>query len=232
MKLTSYDIARMIELSAVQARDDEDRIRSLAEKARRYRCIIATTLPGFTPNLKELLEDVPDVGVGGNVGFPSGGVSRSIKVAEAKELIRMGCGELDMVIHIGMLRSGRHQYVEDEIKSVVDAAGKVPVKVILECHYLSDDEIRRGCELCVKAGAAFIKTGTGWAPTGASLENIALIKSCVGDAISIKASGGIRDLETVVEMYRRGARRFGIGLGWEAKIFEQCAAQGGVTLQA
>ena len=98
----------------------------------------------------------------------------------------------------------------------------MPVKVILECHYLSDDEIRRACELCIEAGAAFVKTSTGWAPTGATLENIALIKSCVGDAIVIKASGGIRGFETLKGMYRRGARRFGIGLRTAAPIFEQC----------
>ena len=79
--------------------------------------------------------------------------------------------------------------------------------------------------MCIKGGAAFIKTGTGWAPTGATLENIALIKSRVADAIAIKASGGIHYLETMIGMYRRGARRFGIGLGSETKIFEQCAVR-------
>jgi deoxyribose-phosphate aldolase len=102
--------------------------------------------------------------------------------------------------------------------------------VILECHYLSDDEIRRGCELCVEAGAAFVKTSTGWAPTGATPENVALIKSCVGDAIGVKAAGGIRELDTLMEMYRLGARRFGLGLRSAVQILEQCAARSGETL--
>lgn len=225
MKLAAYDIARMLDLSAVHPEDDKSRIQSLAQRAKKYRCITATALPCYTPLLIELLADSEDVGISGNVGFPSGGVSKTIKVSEAEELIQMGCNELDMVINIGMLRSGAYQYVEDEIKSVVNVAAKVPVKVILECHYLTDDQICKGCELCIKGGAAFIKTGTGWAPTGATLENIALIKSCVGDAITIKASGGIRDLETLIAMYRRGARRFGIGSGSETKIFEQCAVR-------
>ena len=135
----------------------------------------------------------------------------------------MGCDELDMVINVGLLRSGQYQRVLDDIRGVVEVAGTAPVKVILECHYLSDEQIRRGCELCIEAGAAFVKTSTGWAPTGATLENVALIKSCVGDAIGIKAAGGIRGLETLIEMYRRGARRFGIGLSTATRIFEECA---------
>jgi deoxyribose-phosphate aldolase len=149
------------------------------------------------------------------------------KVAEARELLQMGCGELDMVINLGLLRSGRYQRVLDDIQAVVDVAGGVPVKVILECHYLSDKEICKGCELCIKAGASFVKTGTGWAPTGATPENIALIKSCVGDAIAIKAAGGVRGLDMVIEMYRLGARRFGVGLNSAIQIFRECATQSG-----
>jgi len=137
----------------------------------------------------------------------------------------MGCDELDMVINLGLLRSGQYQRVLDDIRGVVEVANGVPVKVILECHYLTDAEIRKGCELCIQAGAAFVKTGTGWAPTGATLENVALIKACVGDAIGIKASGGIRGLETLTEMYRRGARRFGIGLRSAPRIFEPSATR-------
>jgi deoxyribose-phosphate aldolase len=94
------------------------------------------------------------------------------------------------------------------------------VKVILECYYLDDDQIRRGCDLAIAAGARYVKTGTGWAPGGATLENIALIKAHVGDAIGIKAAGGIRSLATLLEMYRLGARRFGIGLSAIGKVLE------------
>jgi deoxyribose-phosphate aldolase len=149
-----------------------------------------------------------------------------MKVAEAQELLRLGCDELDMVINIGLLRSGHLQRVLDDIRGVVQAAGETPVKVILECHYLSNDEIRQGCELCIRAGAAYVKTGTGWAPTGATLENVATIKSYVGDAIGIKAAGGIRTLGTLSEMARLGAQRFGIGFRSAQSIFEQCASGG------
>lgn len=226
MELTCDALARMLDLSVVRADCTDAKVRALADAAKRYHCIIATTLPSHTPLLVDLLADAPDTGVGGNVGFPSGGETRATKVAQAKELVGMGCAELDMVVDVGMLLSGRYDYVGDEIRAVVDAGAGLPVKVIVECHYLTDDAIRKACELCVSGGASFVKTGTGWAPTGATLENVALIKSCVGDAVSIKASGGIRGIETVVEMYRRGARRFGIGLGSEAGIFAQCAARG------
>jgi deoxyribose-phosphate aldolase len=173
---------------------------------------------------KELLSDVPDIRVSGNVAFPAGGTTSKAKIAEARELLDMGCDELDMVINIGLLRSGRLQRVLDDIRGVVQVADEKPVKVILECHYLSDDEIRQGCELCIQAGASFVKTGTGWRPTGATLRNVALIKSCVGDAIGVKAAGGIRTLATLCEMARLGAQRFGIGFRSAQPIFDRCVA--------
>jgi deoxyribose-phosphate aldolase len=215
----------MVDLTAVRAEDDEAEVRALAKVAREYQPICVCTLPGHTLLLRELLADEPDIHIVGAVGFPSGGNTTAIKLAEAQELLGMGCSELDMVINIGLLRSGSHQRVLDDIRGVVDVAGDAPVKVILECHYLSDDQIRVGCELCIQAGASFVKTSTGWAPSGATLENVALIKSCVGDAIAIKAAGGIRSLDTVMEMYRLGARRFGVGLSSAIQIFEECAAR-------
>jgi deoxyribose-phosphate aldolase len=217
----------MIDLSAVRPDTTEAEVRATAEMARDYRCICASTLPGHTPLLVDLLADEPEIGVSGNVSFPSGGATNNMKIAEARELLQMGCDELDVVINIGLLRSGQYGRALGDIKGVVETAGQVPVKAILECHYLSDDEIRRACELCIQAGAAFVKTGTGWAPTGATLENVALIKSFVGDAIGIKASGGIRQLETVKEMYRLGARRFGLGFRTAAPILKRCASQSG-----
>jgi deoxyribose-phosphate aldolase len=108
--------------------------------------------------------------------------------------------------------------VYQEIAAVLMASDGRPVKVILECHYLNDNQIRVGCDLAIKAGAAFVKTGTGWAPTGATLENIALIKNHVGNAIQIKASGGIRSLETIQAMHHLGATRFGISVGHASRI--------------
>jgi deoxyribose-phosphate aldolase len=228
--LTSGKIARMIDLSVVQCDDDETRVRALAQRAREIRPCVATTLSSWIPLMKELLADVDDVGIGGNVAFPSGAALPRTKIAETRHLVEAGCDEIDMVIDVGKLISGRYEYCLDDIRGVVDVAAGRPVKVIIECHYLSDDQVRQAAELCVRGGAAFVKTGTGWTPSGATVENITLIKSVVGDAVQIKASGGIRDIATLVEMYRRGARRFGLGLGRENAILDEVeAAPNGVV---
>jgi deoxyribose-phosphate aldolase len=220
-KLSSLDIAQLVDLSAVQANDGDSAIRDLVATARKYHCYLVTALPNQTRLIRDLLGDDPGLLFSGNVGFPSGGQTTAIKVAEANDLIRLGCAELDVMIALGNLISGDERYVLDELAAVVAAARGRPVKVILECHYLSRDDILRGCDLSIQAGAAFVKTGTGWAPTGATRENVALIKSHVGDAIAIKASGGIRSLETLLDLYRLGARRFGIGLRWASQILQQ-----------
>jgi len=224
MQPTVEQLARMIELSLVRADHDLDEVRQLAEDCRRYRCVIAYVLPCYLEEVKRLLADAPEVGPAAPVGFPSGGHTTKIKVAETRQLVDAGSAELDMVANLGWLRSGRYDAVEQEIRAVADAAEGTPLKVILECHYLTDDEIRRGAEACVRAGADFVKTGTGWAPSGATLENVALIKSVVGDDAQVKASGGVRDLDTLLEMHRRGATRFGIGRAAGVKILEECAA--------
>lgn len=231
MKLTVQQLARMLDLSAVRTEVDLAEVRRLAAVACQYHCVCAFVLPCYFPELKALLAGAPEVGVGGVVGFPSGAHSTAIKVAEAREQLLAGAVELDMVINVGMLRSGRDQYVVDDIRAVVEAGGAVPVKVILEAHYLNDDEIIRGSQLAVRAGAAYVKTGTGWAPTGATLHNVRLIKSAVGDSARVKAAGGVRDLKTVLEMIRLGVSRFGVGLGSGTKILEECAAfAGGVEV--
>jgi deoxyribose-phosphate aldolase len=223
MKLTVKQLAQMMDLSAVRTDVDLDEVRGLAEACKRYGCICAFVMPCYMAQLKELLADAPQVGLGGVVGFPSGAVSTTIKVAEVHEHLALGVSELDMVLNVGWLRSGRDAEVEDDIRAVVEAAQGTPVKVILEAHYLTDEEIVRGSQITVRAGAAFVKTGTGWAPTGATLHNVALMKSTVGDAAQVKAAGGVRDLQTVVEMIRAGVTRFGVGLGSGTAILDECA---------
>jgi deoxyribose-phosphate aldolase len=222
MRLTGPGIARMVDLSAVRADDNDDTIRELVRVGLHYQVCLVTTLPLYTALAKELLGDTRSVGLSGNVGFPDGGHTTSIKVAETRELLRLGVTEIDMVISLGHLLSGRTQPVVDDINAVVQAAEGRPVKAIIECHYLTDVQIRLASELCVQGGAAFVKTGTGWAPTGATVENVRLIKSAVGDRALIKASGGVRSLETIIEMYRSGATRFGIGLKHAVRVLDQC----------
>ena len=214
----------MIDLSAVRANDDEQTIQQLVQIGIKYQVCLVTTLPLYTPLARQLLGDTSTVGLSGNVGFPDGGHTTSVKVQETRELLKAGVTELDMVISLGHLLSGRKQAVVDDIRAVAQAAEGLPLKAIIECHYLTDGQIRLASELCVEGGATFVKTGTGWAPTGATLQNVRLIKSVVGDRARIKASGGVRSLETILEMYRSGATRFGIGLRHAVTILEQCQA--------
>ena len=224
MILTATELARMIDLSSVRAEHDETEIRDLAATARELGVVCVFALPCYTRLLKELLADAPHIGIGGVVGFPAGGHTTSIKVAEARELLADGATELDMVINIGWLRSGRHEEVREDIRAVVEAAAGVPLKVILECHWLTPEQILRGSELCVEAGASWVKTATGWAPTGATPDNVALIHQAVGQRAGIKAAGGVRDLATLVALYRLGVRRFGIGTANGIRILAACAA--------
>lgn len=222
--LEARQLGRMLDLSAVHADADLDQVRRLAETCRRYGCICAFVLPCYMADLKAFLAGAPEVGLGGVVGFPSGAHTTETKIAEVRQHRALGVRELDMVINVGMLRSGRDRYVEDDIRGVVQAAAGIPVKVILEAHHLSDEEIVRGSRIAVRAGAAFVKTGTGWTPTGATLHNVRLIKSAVGDAAGVKAAGGVRDLATVLEMIRLGVTRFGVGVNSCDTIFQQLAA--------
>jgi len=231
MKLTSHELSGMIDLSGVQAFVGNDEVRALVRLAHKFKCGVITVLPSQTPFAIDLLKETSVIRTSGNVGFPSGGNTTKSKIFEAKELIAMGCAELDMVLNIGMLISEDYQNVLDDIKAVVNINNDIPVKVILECHYLSDDLILKGCELCIEAGAAFVKTGTGWAPTGATIHNISLIKSVVGNEIGIKASGGIRSLKTMTNMVRLGATRFGIGLNSAVPILEELYSLPGNTIE-
>ena len=230
MKLDAKQLARMMDLSAVRTDVPIDEIRRLAEACRRYGCICAFVMPCYMAELKEALADAPETGLGGVVGFPSGAQSTTIKVAEAREHLALGASELDMVINVGRLQSGQDREVYDDIRAVAETAGSTPLKVILEAHYLTDEQIVRGCRLAVEAGAAFVKTGTGWAPTGATLRNVELMKSAVGDAALVKAAGGVRDLDTVVKMIRLGVSRFGVGLNSGTAILDALKEAGGCSL--
>jgi deoxyribose-phosphate aldolase len=230
VKLNTQQLSRMMDFSAVRTDVDEAEIHELVRQAKAHHCICVFPMPCYMALCRELLAGTPNVGLGGAVGFPSGANVTAIKVAEARQLLTDGATELDMVLNVGLLRSGQHDRVLADIKAVVEAAGRTPVKVILEAHYLNDDQIKKGSELIVRAGAAFVKTGTGWTPTGATAHNVSLIKATIGNAAGIKAAGGVRDLKTLVELHRCGATRFGISHVSGARILGECAAlPGGVV---
>lgn len=221
MKSLQKDIAQMIDISAVQAPDGETEIKELVRYAQEYNFACIYVLPCWVPFLKELLEENTDILIASSVGFPSGAHTKEIKVSETQQLLKQGVHGLDVMINVGMLRSGRYDYVEDEIKSIVGIAEDIPVKVILETYYLTEDGIKRACELSIKGGAAYVKTSTGWAPGGATRDVISLITSFVGNSIKVKASGGIRTLKDLMDMYRMGVSRFGINLKASIQIMNE-----------
>jgi deoxyribose-phosphate aldolase len=220
--LTQKNIAGMIDLSCVRTNNTKADIDELVQCAREYQIGQVTVLQSFIPYTKELIKDNPEIRLSGNVSFPSGSDSISFKLFQTRELVENGCDEIDMVMNVGKFLSGEYTEVEADIRAVVQAAHPLPVKVIIEMVYLDPAQVEIACELSISAGAAFIKTGTGWIGSGTTVDDIKLIKSIVGDRIQIKASGGIRDLETLVAMYAQGARRFGVNLRSGIQIVEEC----------
>jgi deoxyribose-phosphate aldolase len=151
-----------------------------------------------------------DVAVGTVIGFPHGSHRTEVKVFEAVRAIEDGAVELDMVLPIGMLRSGRLDDVRDDIAAVVDAAASAAiVKVILENSYLTDDEKVEGCRLAEAAGAAYVKTSTGFAPGGATIADLRLMRAAVSNRVKVKAAGGIRTLDMLIDCLNAGADRCG-----------------------
>lgn len=168
-------------------------------------------------------------GVCSVAGFPNGYAERSAKAHEAVVLAQLGCVEVDMVINIGALLEGDESYVQSDISAVVcavDAAssGASVVKVILETGYLEEADIVLACRLAEKAGAAFVKTSTGFGPRGASVRDVEIMRSTVSDGIGVKAAGGIRDLDAALEMLAAGATRLGTSAGIE--ILAEATARG------
>ncbi|MDR1895069.1 MAG: deoxyribose-phosphate aldolase [Spirochaetales bacterium] len=211
MALSHSEIAGLIDVSCVRANVSYRELNQVAGAAIKHNFICAFAMPCHTEKLRDLLKGSP-VKLGGVVGFPSGADTAAQKVEGARYMKSIGCQEIDMVINVGAVLSGDDDYVREEIRRVIEAAHPLPVKSILECAYLKDEEIVRACRLAVEAGVSFVKSGTGWANKPTTVETIRIMKKAVGDKTQIKAAGGVRTLAALEEMYAAGCRRFGIGL--------------------
>ena len=218
---SSREIARLIDLSAVRADSTRQDVEDIIDGAIKHNFICVFPMPGMLPLVFEKLKDHPQIGIGGVVGFPSGGETTASKLFQAKELKEAGCNEIDMVLNIGKLKSGMLNDIEDEIRQIKAAVSPLPLKVIMEVVLLTDEEIKTASSIILKAGADYIKTGTGWAGA-TTLHHIDLIKETVGDAIKLKVAGGVRTLDTLLEMYQMGVSRFGIGYKSALNIMEEC----------
>jgi deoxyribose-phosphate aldolase len=213
-------LPQRMDFSCVRTIHDESELQSMIEAAKKYRPACVFTLPSFAGYITEKLKDTACVKTGGVVSFPSGGDTTESKIFQTKQLFGMGCGEIDMVMNLTLFKTNQFHACTQDIKEVVEAAERVPVKVIIEACLLTDDEICRASELAVKAGAAFVKTGTGW--NGPStVRQVEKIYQTIGNAAYIKAAGGIRTLKAVKELYQAGCDRFGIGAGPACEVLSE-----------
>lgn len=206
-------LASMIDHTILKPEAGKEQVETICREAREYGFASVCVNSSYVPLCAELLRDT-EVKVCTVIGFPLGAMSTAAKAAEARQAILDGAEELDMVIHIGMLKDGNNEYVDQDIHSVVEEArGKAAVKVIIETCLLSEEEKIRACLLAKKAGADYVKTSTGFSTGGATAEDIALMKKTVGKNMKVKASGGIRTREKAEEMRKAGADRIGTSSG-------------------
>ncbi len=224
MDYTCHDIAQMIDHSLLRPELTEEDVRKGCQIAKKYKVATVCCRPSEVTLVKELLQD-SDVKTTTVVGFPHGCNKTETKVFEAEQAIEDGAVELDMVINIGRLRNGDYDYVKKDIQAVVEAskagldqnpplAGHprqvgVVVKVIFENYYLTDEQKKIACRLSEEAGADFVKTSTGFAGGGATLEDLRLMRENVSEKVQVKAAGGVRDLEAALKVREIGCTRFG-----------------------
>ena len=207
------DFAKMIDHTILKADATKEDVKKLCMEAMKYGFHSVCVNSSFVYYSAQLLKD-SEVKICTVVGFPLGAMSTDGKVGETLSAIEDGAGEIDMVIHVGMIKSRDWDYVKQDIASVVEAAGdRAIVKVILETCLLTDDEKEYACRICKEAGADFVKTSTGFSTDGATIEDVALLRKTVGPVMGVKASGGIRTLETAQAMVRAGADRLGTSSG-------------------
>ncbi len=220
MAITPHDIAKMLDHSTLQPFLTEEDIRKGCELALKYDCASVCARPCDVPILAEMLKG-SDVKVCTVIGFPHGSHETAIKVAEAQLALEEGCTELDMVINIGKMIAGDHDYVRNEIRLLADLAhakGAI-LKVIFETCYLNEEQKIACCKLSAEAGADFVKTSTGYGSKGCTIDDLKLMRANTPATMRVKGSGGIRDLDTVLSARAVGANRCGVSA--TAKIMEE-----------
>lgn len=212
MKLNKKTAASMIDHTNLKANAKKEDIIELCSQAKQYNFASVCIHPCHIKLAVEELRGT-DVMVATVAGFPLGANQTEVKASEAAAAAKSGADEIDMVLNIGALKDGDIDYVEADIKAVVEAAGSAHVKVIIECCYLTNDEMTAACLASKRAGAAFVKTSTGMADWGAKAEDVALMRKTVGTEMGVKAAGGIRSLADFTAMVEAGANRIGASSG-------------------
>ena len=204
-------LAKIIDQTLLRAYATETDIRELCEEALSHGFRAVSVNPVWVSFCAKMLKD-STVKIDACVAFPLGAATARMKIEETQDAIQSGASEVDMVINVGALKSGYSQYVEKEIRAVVRGE-RTSVKVILETSYLSNEEKTAVCEMCLRAGAAFVKTATGFGNGGATVEDVELMRKVVGDRMGVKAAGGIRTYADAMRFIEAGANCIGTSAG-------------------
>ena len=212
MKIPVTDIARIIDHTLLAPEATPEMVTRLCREAHEHGFYSVCISPVFVPLAREELAGSP-VKVCTVAGFPAGMNEPEVKAYETDLAVRQGADEIDMVMNIGAAKAGDWAQVGDDVESVVESAGGRLVKVILETCLLTDSEKQRACEVCVTAGAGFVKTSTGFSHGGATETDVRLMRAAVGPDVGVKASGGIKDYDTACRMVEAGATRLGTSSG-------------------
>jgi deoxyribose-phosphate aldolase len=207
-KYTLAQVAKTIDSALLKPEMTIDEVIAGCQMAMKYHVASVCCRPADVALCAEQLKG-SDVLVGTVVGFPHGSSATATKVFETELAVKEGAVEIDVVINIGYMKSGKYDAVRAEIAAVVKAAQGFPVKVILENAYLTNDEIVKASQLSEEAGAHYVKTSTGFAPTGAKLEDVKLMKASVSPKMKIKSAGGVKNLDMLLEFMDAGVTRSG-----------------------
>ena len=203
---------KMIDHTVLKADTPLETVKRICDEAMEYGFASVCINPCHVAYCADYLKD-SDVNVCTVIGFPLGANTSAVKAFETKDAIANGADEIDMVMNIGALKDKNYDLVRDDVKAVVEAANGTLVKVILETCLLTEDEIKKACELCVEAKADYVKTSTGFSTRGATIEDVQIMKAAVQGKAKVKAAGGVRTHEDMVKIVEVGADRIGTSAG-------------------
>jgi deoxyribose-phosphate aldolase len=218
--LTIADIAYTMDPSALAINASYEDLYEMIDACKKYEFGSSFTWPAYYPVFSAELKKTNTL-FGASLAFPSGQEPTFIKEKQAEWFMTMEPAEVDMVMNVGWLRSKKFKEAEEDIMAVRRVIGGTSLKVIIEAMQLTDEEIVNACKVCISASADYVKTGSGFSVAPTTLHHVELIKETIGDQAKLKVAGGVRDLKTLLQMYKRGARRYGIGFRNSVKIMEE-----------
>lgn len=220
MKITYEQFAKMIDASSLKLDTSYDDFDALVAACKKYSFGCVFIWPAYYAEIVEALKgSVTEFGT--SLSFPSGQEATETKVSQARFFTSLGAKQVDMVMNVGWLKSGRYQQVKDDIAAVREATKYTSLKVIIEAMLLNDEQIMKACEIVADCGADYVKSGTGFSADPTTLHHIAVMKKTVGNRCKVKAAGGVRSLDVLVKMHALGVTRFGIGYKSAIAIAEE-----------